>query len=74
MFLFFNVGPTNVGHLSDHHLWSIKPRNCGLKYTQTKYGVYSNHLNTEQVWYSNGPKVSDCRMVRILNSGLKTGQ
>ena len=19
----FNVGPTNVGHLSDHHLWSI---------------------------------------------------
>ena len=22
-FLFFNVGPTDVGHLFDHHLWSI---------------------------------------------------
>ena len=35
---------------------------------------YSNHLNTRQVWYSNGPKVSVCRMVQISNGVLKTGQ
>ena len=29
---------------------------------------YSNHLNTGQVWYSNG-----CRMLWILNGGLKNG-
>ena len=35
---------------------------------------YSNHLNTGQVCYSNGPKLSHCWMVRILNDGLKTRQ
>ena len=33
---------------------------------------YSNHLNTGQVWYSNGPNVSDCRIVRVSNGELKT--
>ena len=35
---------------------------------------YSNHLNTGQVWYLNGPNVSCWLMVRILNGGLKTRQ
>ena len=35
---------------------------------------YSNHLNTKQVWYSNGPNVSDCQIVRVSNDGLKTGK
>ena len=34
---------------------------------------YSNHLNTRQVWYSNGPQMSICQMVRFSNGGLKTG-
>ena len=34
----------------------------------------SNHLNSGQVWYTNGSKVSDCLMVWFLNGGLKTGQ
>ena len=36
------------------------------------YSDYSNYLNTRQVWYSNGPKVSGCWMVQILNGSLKT--
>ena len=32
--------------------------------------MYSNHLNTGIVLYSD---VSGCQMVRILNGGLKTG-
>ena len=51
-----------------------KPEKLWSQIYTKQYGVYSNHLNTGQVWYSNGPKVSDCRMVRIWNSGLKTGQ
>ena len=39
-----------------------------------KFVFYSNHLNIRQVWYSNGPSMSGCRMVRILNGGLKTVQ
>ena len=35
---------------------------------------YRNHLNTKQVWYSNGPNVSDCQIVRVSNDGLKTGK
>ena len=42
--------------------WTIQILNC------------SNHLNTGQVWYSNGPNVSSCWIVRILNGGLKTRQ
>ena len=36
--------------------------------------VYCIHLNTKQVWYSNGPNASSCQMVWISNGGLKTGQ
>ena len=36
-------------------------------------GRYSDHLNTELVWYSNDRFVSGCQMVRYLNGGLKTG-
>ena len=32
----------------------------------------SNHLNIKQVWYSNGPNVCDCPIVRVSNGGLKT--
>ena len=35
--------------------------------------LYSNHLKTGQVWYSNGRCVSGCQMVRYSNGGLKTG-
>ena len=34
--------------------------------------MYSNHLNTELVWYLNSRFVSGCQMVRYLNGGLKT--
>ena len=36
--------------------------------------MYSNHLNTGLVWYSNDIFVSGCQMVRYSNGGLKTGQ
>ena len=36
--------------------------------------IYSNHLNTGQVCYSNGPNVSGCQMFWFSNGGLKTGQ
>ena len=39
-------------------------------YTQP---LYSNHLNTGLVWYSNGRFVSGCQMVRYSNGGQKTG-
>ena len=35
--------------------------------------MYSNHLNTGLVGYSNGRFVFDCQMVRYLNGGMKTG-
>ena len=35
--------------------------------------LYSNHLNTGPVWYSNGRFVSSCQMVRYWNGSLKTG-
>ena len=35
--------------------------------------VYSNHLNTGVVWYSNGRFVPDCQMVWYSNGCLKTG-
>ena len=35
---------------------------------------YSNHLNTGQVWYSNGPDMSGFQMVQFLNGVLKIGQ
>ena len=35
--------------------------------------LYCNHLNTGQVWYSNGSFVSGCQMVLCLNGGLKIG-
>ena len=35
--------------------------------------TYSNHLNTGQVWCSNGRFVSGCQMVQYSNDGLKTG-
>ena len=35
-------------------------------------GIYSNHLNTILVWYSNGRFVSSCQMFLYLNGGLKT--
>ena len=34
--------------------------------------IYSNHLKTGLVWYSNGRFVSGCQMVQYLNGGLKT--
>ena len=37
------------------------------------YFLYSYHLNTGLVWYSNGRFVSGCQMVRYSNGGLKTG-
>ena len=36
--------------------------------------LYSNHLNSGQVWYSNGPNLSGCKMVWFSNCGLKTRQ
>ena len=44
-------------HYSSHNLKSVP---------------YSNHLNTQIVWYSNGRFVSDCQKVRYSNGGLKT--
>ena len=35
--------------------------------------LYSDHLNTGLVWYSNGIFVSGCQMPQYLNVGLKTG-
>ena len=34
----------------------------------------SDHLNTKQVWYSNGPNMSDYQIFQLLNSVLKTRQ
>ena len=42
--------------------------------TEHRKSRYSNHLNTRQFWYSNGPNVSGCQMVWIWNRGLKNGQ
>ena len=38
-----------------------------LKIKKPNVEMYSNHLNTRQVWFLNGPNISSCRMVRILN-------
>ena len=35
---------------------------------------YSNHMNTGQDWYLNGPNLSGCKMILFSNGGLKTGQ
>ena len=43
-----------------------------LDHGQNKY-LYSNHLNTGLVWYSNGRFMSGCQMVWYLNGGLKNG-
>ena len=34
---------------------------------QLTFYIYNNHLNTGQVWYSNGPNMSHCQMVWFLN-------
>ena len=34
--------------------------------------IYSDHLSTKRVWYSNGRFVSGCQMVWYVNGGLKT--
>ena len=39
-----------------------------------QFVFYSNHLNTGQVCYSNGPNMSGCGMVWFTNGGLKSGQ
>ena len=54
-------------------LWSgiLESGTFGLSRT---FNLYRNHLNTTEVRYSNGQKVSGCWMVWILNGGLKIGQ
>ena len=44
------------------------------KWHKFRWLQYSNHLNTEQVWYSNDPNMSGCQTVWFLNGGLNTGQ
>ena len=44
----------------------------GLGLTHVKI-IYSNHLNTRLVQYSNSRFVSGCQMVQYSNCGLKTG-
>ena len=39
---------------------------------ENHYKIYSNHLNTGLVWFSNDRFVSGCQMMRYLNGGLKT--
>ena len=38
------------------------------------FKFHSNHMNTRQVWYSNGPNVASCKMVWFCNSSPKTEQ
>ena len=71
-FYLFEVGIRDEVHQALQSQFSLqavlrwKVKNWKLK--------FSNHLNTGQVWYLNGPNISGCIMVWFLNGGLISGQ
>ena len=67
VFIIFSWSQQSPALRTNTHDWVVQVKQ------NLNFFVYSNYLNTGQVWYFNGRFVSACQMIRYLNGGLKTG-